>query len=105
MEQKAEKILVIDDEPGICRLLQTVLGEAGYLVASFQSPVDGLKALEAGHDHDGHADLGKGGGQQSGGLGADRQRGQDSEDGKQIFGGYQDSESSMKSVPSTGWSL
>jgi DNA-binding NtrC family response regulator len=41
-----ENILVVDDEPGMCRLLQAVLGEAGYRVVAHQSAADALKALE-----------------------------------------------------------
>jgi DNA-binding NtrC family response regulator len=40
------RILVIDDEVGMCRLLETVLGKAGHHVAAFQRPEDGLRAFE-----------------------------------------------------------
>ncbi|MBI4057631.1 MAG: sigma-54-dependent Fis family transcriptional regulator [Elusimicrobia bacterium] len=46
MGKKSERILVIDDEPGMCRLLETILGEAGYQVVSFSNPIQALKAIE-----------------------------------------------------------
>lgn len=41
-----ESILVLDDEPGMCRLLKAVLGDAGYRVAAFDKPAEALKAAE-----------------------------------------------------------
>lgn len=46
MDKILEKILVIDDEPGMCRLLTTVLGDEGYVVATFTSSADALKAMK-----------------------------------------------------------
>lgn len=46
MPSPRESILVVDDEPGICRLLQEVLGDAGYRVCAHQNPAEALKAFE-----------------------------------------------------------
>ncbi|MBI4052346.1 MAG: sigma-54-dependent Fis family transcriptional regulator [Elusimicrobia bacterium] len=46
MKPKSEKILVIDDEPGMCRLLKTVLEDARYGVSSFEKPAEALKTME-----------------------------------------------------------
>ncbi|MBI4395558.1 MAG: sigma-54-dependent Fis family transcriptional regulator [Elusimicrobia bacterium] len=46
MENSIERICVIDDEPGMGRLLATVLGDVGYRVSAFQKPADALKTLE-----------------------------------------------------------
>ncbi len=43
---RPEKILILDDEPGMCRLLKAVLGDAGYGVAPFEKPAEALKAVE-----------------------------------------------------------
>ena len=45
MRSGAERILVVDDEAVICRLLQAVLGEAGYRVTALQDSEDAIKAL------------------------------------------------------------
>lgn len=44
-----EKIIVIDDEPGMCRLLQTILGEEGYKVSTFHKPTEALKTFKQEH--------------------------------------------------------
>lgn len=41
----ATRIMVIDDEPLICRLLEYQLGGAGYEVATYQSPYEALLQL------------------------------------------------------------
>lgn len=46
MPSSRESILVVDDEPGICRLLQEVLGDAGYRVSTHQNPQDALRAFD-----------------------------------------------------------
>jgi len=46
MKNRLEKILIVDDEPGMCRLLESVLGGEGYQVVSFQKPQEALQALE-----------------------------------------------------------
>jgi DNA-binding NtrC family response regulator len=46
MGKRPEKILIVDDEPGMCRLLESVLGAEGYQVASFQKPQEALQALD-----------------------------------------------------------
>lgn len=42
---RAPRILVADDEPGICRLLKSLLSEAGYQVKVFERPVEAIKAI------------------------------------------------------------
>ena len=44
-----EKILVVDDEPGILELLTEVLAGDGYAVEGFTDPRKALKALEDDH--------------------------------------------------------
>jgi DNA-binding NtrC family response regulator len=46
MNKRAERILVVDDEPGICRLLKAVLEDGGYAVTVFQDPVASVAALK-----------------------------------------------------------
>lgn len=46
MPNRTERILVVDDEAGMCRLLQAVLGEAGYKVTAHQKPEDALRAFD-----------------------------------------------------------
>lgn len=41
----AEKILIIDDNPAITRLLTSVLTQAGYGVASTNDPLEGLNLV------------------------------------------------------------
>lgn len=43
MRNNSAKILVLDDEEGMCKLLKSILNEAGYMVQTVTSP---LKALE-----------------------------------------------------------
>lgn len=43
-----EAIVVVEDEPAICRLTERVLTEAGYRVACFQSADEALAAIEDG---------------------------------------------------------
>ena len=47
-EKKAERILVVDDEAGMCRLLKTVLEDCGYSVAVFQKSSEAAAAMKAG---------------------------------------------------------
>ncbi len=46
MKEQLERILVIDDEPGMCRLLDTVLTEEGYLVTAIQRPQEAVLSLK-----------------------------------------------------------
>ena len=46
MGKGTESILVIDDEAGMCRLLQAVLVDAGYRVTALQNPEEAVKLLE-----------------------------------------------------------
>ena len=39
-------ILVIDDEKGLCRMLETILGDLGYQVTVFTDPVEAVKRYE-----------------------------------------------------------
>lgn len=48
MKKKLEKILVIDDEAGMCSLIDTVLTEEGYGVSVTQNPQEGLALLKKG---------------------------------------------------------
>jgi len=47
-----EAIVVVEDEPGLCRLAERVLGEAGYRVACYQSADQALSAIESGQPMD-----------------------------------------------------
>lgn len=42
-----EKILVVDDDPGILKVLETLLTKAGYQVTTAQNGLDGLRAFYA----------------------------------------------------------
>lgn len=46
MKKQLEKILVIDDEAGMCSLINTVLSEEGYRVTATQRPQDGVALLQ-----------------------------------------------------------
>ena len=46
MKKQLEKILVIDDEAGMCSLINTVLSEEGYRVTTTQKPQDGVALLQ-----------------------------------------------------------
>ncbi|MDP3542251.1 MAG: sigma-54 dependent transcriptional regulator [Elusimicrobiota bacterium] len=46
MPNRTERILVVDDEIGMCRLLQAVLGDAGYKVTAHQKPDEALRAFD-----------------------------------------------------------
>lgn len=46
MPNRSDRILVVDDEAGMCRLLQAVLGDAGYKVTAHQKPEDALRAFD-----------------------------------------------------------
>lgn len=46
MPNRTERILVVDDEIGMCRLLQAVLGDAGYKVTAHQKPEEALRAFD-----------------------------------------------------------
>jgi DNA-binding NtrC family response regulator len=45
MSAKPESILVVDDEPGMCRLLEKVLGDEGWAVSAFVNPAEAVEAL------------------------------------------------------------
>src|SRR6516225_3917693 len=44
-----ERILVVDDDPGFCKLLATILSEAGYAVETAAFVVEALRAGERAH--------------------------------------------------------
>ena len=46
-----ERILVVDDDPGFCKLLATILSEAGYVVETAASVAEALRAGERAHFH------------------------------------------------------
>lgn len=46
MKKQLEKILVIDDEAGMCSLINTVLSDEGYAVTTTQKPQDGVTYLK-----------------------------------------------------------
>lgn len=46
MKKQLEKILVIDDEAGMCSLINTVLSDEGYTVTATQKPQEGLGLLK-----------------------------------------------------------
>lgn len=46
MKKQLEKVLVIDDEAGMCNLISTVLGGEGYAVTATQKPQEGLAAVK-----------------------------------------------------------
>ncbi|OGR94930.1 MAG: hypothetical protein A2016_06810 [Elusimicrobia bacterium GWF2_62_30] len=46
MKKQLEKILVIDDEAGMCSLINTVLSDEGYTVTATQKPQEGLALLK-----------------------------------------------------------
>ena len=46
-----ERILVVDDDPGFCKLLATILSEAGYAVETAASVAEALRAGERAHFH------------------------------------------------------
>jgi two-component system, NtrC family, response regulator AtoC len=48
MPPEPGKICVIDDEPGMVRMLSSVLGDAGFQVTAFQKPEEALRRLEDG---------------------------------------------------------
>ncbi|KAF0127333.1 MAG: DNA-binding response regulator [Elusimicrobia bacterium] len=48
MKKQLERILVVDDEAGMCRLITTVLAEEGYSVTATQKPQDGVAAVRKG---------------------------------------------------------
>ena len=47
-EKKAERILIVDDEAGMCRLLKTVFEDCGYSVTVFQKSSEAAAALKSG---------------------------------------------------------
>ncbi|MFI5351122.1 MAG: sigma-54-dependent transcriptional regulator [Elusimicrobiota bacterium] len=47
-QTKAERILIVDDEAGMCRLLKTVFEDCGYAVAVFQKSSEAADAIKAG---------------------------------------------------------
>lgn len=45
MIESSEKILIIDDEAGMCNLISSVLAGEGYIVTAVQKPLEGLEEL------------------------------------------------------------
>lgn len=45
---KKPRILLIDDEEGLCRMLEAVLGDEGYEVRAYNRPVAAVEAFNAG---------------------------------------------------------
>jgi DNA-binding NtrC family response regulator len=50
MKKRNERILVVDDEPGICRLLKAVLEDGGYAVTVLQDPAEAVASLKGAPD-------------------------------------------------------
>ncbi|MGC2575711.1 MAG: response regulator [Candidatus Nitrosopolaris sp.] len=48
---KMKKILVVDDEPDVCFVLEDLLSENGFVVDSFENPTLALEKFEA-HSYD-----------------------------------------------------
>jgi two-component system NtrC family response regulator len=42
---KSNRLFIVDDEPGICRVLSTLFTRAGWEVMTFNSPTEALKAV------------------------------------------------------------
>jgi DNA-binding NtrC family response regulator len=42
---KSNRLFIVDDEPGICRVLSTLFSREGWEVMTFNSPTEALKAL------------------------------------------------------------
>src|ERR1051326_3914224 len=42
---KSNRLFIVDDEPGICRVLSTFFTREGWEVMTFHSPAEALKAL------------------------------------------------------------
>ena len=48
MKKQLEKVLIIDDEAGMCSLITTVLSDEGYAVAAMQKPQEAVAAVKRG---------------------------------------------------------
>jgi two-component system, OmpR family, response regulator MprA len=48
MQQQGQRVLVVEDDPSIARLLEIELGEAGYRVEVARTGTEGLAAIEHG---------------------------------------------------------
>src|SRR5438094_3910691 len=42
---KSNRLFIVDDEPGICRVLSTLFTRAGWEVMTFNNPAEALKAI------------------------------------------------------------
>ena len=42
---KSNRLFIVDDEPGICRVLSTLFIRAGWEVVTFNNPSEALKAV------------------------------------------------------------
>ena len=43
---KSNRLFIVDDEPGICRVLSTLFTRAGWEVMTFNNPAEALKAQQ-----------------------------------------------------------
>ena len=48
MQEPGQRVLVVEDDPSIARLLEIELGEAGYRVKLARTGAEGLAAIETG---------------------------------------------------------
>jgi CheY-like chemotaxis protein len=49
MTANQPRILLLDDEESICRVLQVILADCGYAIAAYTRPQEAIAAFTAGH--------------------------------------------------------